>query len=229
MAILLIRTILLYFLILLAMKAMGKRQIGQLQPFELVVVIIISDMASLAMQSPTATLANSIIPIAVITIMQITLSLVNLKSEKSRSLLCGEPIFLIKDGKLQEQNMARLRLNINDLEELTRSQGYFDINTIKNAVMETNGQLSIMPQTANRPLELGDVDDDPDDEKMGILLILDGHINQKALRISGYNEKWLTDKLKAVKAGSPAKVFVAGLDEKGQFFWQKKDESRCSK
>ena len=64
---------------------------------------------------------------------------------------------------------------------------------------------------------------------MGILLILDGHINQKALRISGYNEKWLTDKLKAVKAGSPAKVFVAGLDEKGQFFWQKKDESRCSK
>ena len=116
MAILLIRTILLYFLILLAMKAMGKRQIGQLQPFELVVVIIISDMASLAMQSPTATLANSIIPIAVITIMQITLSLVNLKSEKSRSLLCGEPIFLIKDGKLQEQNMARLRLNINDLE-----------------------------------------------------------------------------------------------------------------
>lgn len=222
MAILVIRAALLYFLTLLAMKAMGKRQIGQLQPFELVVLLIISEMASVAMQSTAVTLANSLVPIITITLLQISLSILNLKSEKSRALLCGRPVLLIRKGQLQEKAMAKLRLNLNDLQELSRAQGFFDISAIDNAIMETNGQLSIMPKTEKRPVQLGDICASPPSEDLGVLLILDGHVNQRALDAFGYDESWLVDKLKIEGIESTKEVFVAGLDENGKFFWQKK-------
>ena len=110
MALLFIRTIVLYLLILLAMKLMGKREIGQLQPFELVVLLIISEMASLCMQSSTTPLIYSITPIVTISVLQILFSLANLKSEKLRRILCGKPETLIEKGRFREDTMARLRL-----------------------------------------------------------------------------------------------------------------------
>jgi len=224
MLILLVRAALLYLLVFIAMKAMGKRELGQLQPFELVVILIISDMASIGMQSNTVTLASSIIPIATVTILQIGLSILNLKSEKSRALLCGRPVLLIRNGQLQEKAMAKLRLNINDIQEMIRAQGYFDISGIENAIIETNGQLSIMPKTAKRPLQLGDIESDPPQEQMGALLILDGHVNQRALKSLGYNESWLTARLEPDGIKKFGDVFVAGVDESGQFFSQKKNQ-----
>ena len=173
MAILLIRAVVLYLILLLAMKVMGKRQLGQLQPFELVVILVISEMASMAMQSPTTTLFSSLVPIATVTVLQILISILNLKSEKIRALFCGRPVFLIRKGILQEKAMAKLHLNLNDIEEMSRAQGYFDLSGIENAIMETNGQLSIMPKTSKRPLQLGDIEDDPPKEQMGVLLILE--------------------------------------------------------
>ena len=222
MAILLIRSVVLYFILLIAMKLMGKRQLGQLQPFELVVILVISEMASMAMQSPSATLFSSLIPIATITVLQILISILNLKSEKIRALVCGRPVFLIRKGVLQEKSTAKLHLNLNDIEEMSRAQGYFDLSGIENALMETNGQLSIMPKTSKRPLQVGDIDDDPPKEQMGVLLILDGHVNQAGLKAYGYNENWLMQQLAPQGINHPQEVFAAGLDENGQFFWQKK-------
>lgn len=222
MALLFIRSVVLYFIVLVAMKLMGKRQLGQLQPFELVVILIISEMASLAMQSPTMTLFSSLIPIATLTVLQILISILNLKSEKIRALICGRPVFLIRKGELQEKSMAKLHLNLNDIEEMSRAQGYFDLSAIDNAIMETNGQLSIMPKTAKRPLQLGDIDTNPEPEQMGVLLILDGHVNQAGLRACGYNEQWLDKQLSTAGIDHPRQVFAAGIDETGQFFWQKK-------
>ena len=223
---LLLRTVILYFLTLLAMKAMGKRQLGQLQPFELVVILIISEMASLAMQSSDAALANSIIPVVALTLLQIGISIANLKSEKFRALFCGRPVMIIAKGKLQEANMVKLRMNLNDLEELARAQGYFDISGIENAVMETNGQLSIMPRSDKRPLETGDVLRHVPAEQMGMLLILDGHVNQVGLTACGRDEHWLAEQLRKNHIAGAAAVFAAGLDEQGRFFWQKKAQRR---
>ena len=223
---LLLRTVILYFLTLLAMKAMGKRQLGQLQPFELVVILIISEMASLAMQSSNAALANSIIPVVALTLLQIGISIANLKSEKFRALFCGRPVMIIAKGKLQEANMIKLRMNLNDLEELARAQGYFDISGIENAVMETNGQLSIMPRSDKRPLETGDVLRHVPAEQMGMLLILDGHVNQVGLTACGRDEHWLAEQLRKNHIAGAAAVFAAGLDEQGRFFWQKKAQRR---
>ncbi len=223
MALLFIRTILLYFLTLVAMKAMGKRQLGQLQPFEVVIVLIVSDMATLAMQSNTISLLDSLIPICVITLLQILLSLLTLKSERFRALVCGRPVPLIRDGKLDEKNLARLRIHLNDLQEMCRSQGYFDISGIGNAVMETNGSFSIQPRQDKRPLQLGDMLPDAPREAQPQLLVLDGSINDGGLRNLGRDRAWLAERLQEAHIASARELFVAGCDENGAFFWQKKE------
>ena len=223
MALIFIRTILLYFLTLIAMKAMGKRQLGQLQPFEVVIVLIVSDMATLAMQSNTVSLLNSVVPILIITLLQILLSLLTMKSEKLRVLICGRPVSLITNGKLNEKNMTRLRIHINDLQEMCRSQGYFDISGIRNAVMETNGTFSVQPRQDKRPLQVGDMLSDPPPERWPQLVILDGIVNEGGLKALGRDRNWLDKQLKQARINSPAELFVAGCDEEGAFFWQKKE------
>ena len=226
MALLCIRTMLLYFLTLIALKAMGKRQLGQLQPFELVVVLVISEMASLAMQSNTTPIAYSIVPIVTLTLLQILLALLNLKSEKLRDLICGKPAMLIERGRLRERELARLRLNLNDMQELCRAQGYFDLSAIEYAIMETNGSLSILPRTEKRPLQVSDILADAPQEQLSQLIILDGHVNQHALHALGRNQAWLNAQLKQYGCNSPAQLFLAGLDDSGNFFAQKKQPPR---
>ena len=190
MAILFLRCLLLYGLVLAAMKLMGKRQLGQLQPFELVAILIISEMASLSIQSNSVPLLYSVIPIVTITLLQIMVSLANLKSQRLRDLICGRPDALIAGGKLQEQTLRRLRLNLNDVEEMCRAQGYFDLTAVEWAIMETNGQLSVLPRTENRPLEVGDLLTEPPREDLPRLLILDGRINDKELAQAGKDRQW---------------------------------------
>ena len=223
MALIFIRTILLYFLTLLAMKAMGKRQLGQLQPFEVVIVLIVSDMATLAMQSNTVSLLNSLVPILIITLLQIFLSLLTMKSERFRVLICGRPVTLIENGKLDEKNMAKLRIHINDLQEMCRSQGYFDISGISTAVMETNGSFSVQPRQDKRPLQLGDMLPDPPPETMAQLVILDGLVSERGLKALGRDRVWLDKQLKQARINKAEDLFVAGCDESGSFFWQKKE------
>ncbi|MBR3391332.1 MAG: DUF421 domain-containing protein [Firmicutes bacterium] len=222
MAILFIRCLLLYGLVLAAMKLMGKRQLGQLQPFELVAILIISEMASLSIQSNSVPLLYSVIPIVTITLLQIMVSLANLKSQRLRDLICGRPDALIAGGKLQEQTLRRLRLNLNDVEEMCRAQGYFDLTAVEWAIMETNGQLSILPRADKRPLEVGDVLEEPPRQQVARLLVMDGQINEKELLEAGRDRRWLEAQLKRCGL-SAARTLVAGVDEEGRFFAQKKE------
>lgn len=223
MALIFVRTILLYFITLIAMKAMGKRQLGQLQPFEVVIVLIVSDMATLAMQSNTVSLLNSVIPILTITLLQILLSLLTMKSRRLRVLICGRPVTLIRNGKLDEKNMSKLRIHLNDLQEMCRSQGYFDISGVSNAVMETNGSFSIQPRQEKRPLQVGDMLPDPPPERNAQLVILDGVVSEGGLRALGRDWSWLEKQLVLARIKGPEELFVAGCDEDGAFFWQKKE------
>ena len=225
MTILFIRCLVLYVLVLAAMKLMGKRQLGQLQPFELAAILIISEMASLSIQSNSVPLLYSVIPIVTIVLLQLTVSLVNLKSQRLRELICGKPDTLIAGGKLQEKTLTKLRLNLNDLEEMCRAQGYFDLTGVEWAIMETNGQLSILPRTDKRPLQVGDVLEQPPREELARLLILDGQINERELKLAGRDRDWLRQRL-AERQLRPEQVLVAGVDEQGRFFAQEKEGRR---
>lgn len=222
-----IRTLVLYIVTMLAMKAMGKRQIGQLQPFEFVGIIVISEMAAISIQSNTVPVLSSIIPIAFLAIFQISIALINLKSEKARGIICGVPTVVVKNGEILEGQMRSLRMNVNDLLEQMRAKGFFDLAEVEYAVMETNGQLSIMPRADKRPLQPADLQLKLDNETPALTLILDGIVNQKSLRELGYNEQWLAKRLARHKIDSPSQVFYASIDCQGNLFCQLKECSEA--
>ena len=225
MLLLIIRTAILYAVTMLSMRLMGKRQIGQLQPFELVVVLIISEMATIGVQSNGLPLLNSLLPIIIITILQIAISVLNLKSERLRLIICGRPVFIIRGGEILEDEMRRLRLNINDLLEQLRSQGFFDVAEVEYAIMETNGQLSIMPRADKRPLQPADINLNVPLDAPAVSLIIDGHIQHHHLQTTGHDLHWLEKKLRKYSIPAATDVFFLSVDAGGHIFCQLKSRT----
>lgn len=223
MFIILIRTLILYFTVIFSMRMMGKRQIGELQPFELVITIMISDLASLPMQDTRIPIINGIIPIITMLILQISLSIIQLKSEKARKFICGKPNILIQDGKINIANLKFERFNINDLLEELRLQGYYNLDDIKYAILETSGQLSVIPNCELAEVTKKDMNIQCEQELLPVTLIMDGKISKDNLKLIGKDNNWLEDKLKENKIKSPEEIFVAILDSKGKFFFQYKE------
>lgn len=225
MLLLIIRTTILYAVTMISMRVMGKRQLGQLQPFELVVILIISEMATIGVENNGLPLLSSLLPIATITMLQIAISLINLKSERLRLIICGRPAFIIRGGEILEDEMRRLRLNTNDLLEQLRSQGYFDVAEVEYAIMETNGQLSIMPRADKRPLQPSDIDLNVPLDAPAVSLIIDGHIQHHHLQTTGHDRHWLEKKLRQYSIPAAADVFFMSVDTAGHIFCQLKSRT----
>lgn len=145
MFIVFIRTAILYSLVVIVMRLMGKRQIGELQPYEFVITIMISDLAALPMQDTKFPLLLGIIPIITLLLMKTLLSQLQLKSQFARKIIDGEPTILIFKGKINFLGIKKQQINIDELMEEIRLSGYFDLNEIQYAILENNGQLSILP------------------------------------------------------------------------------------
>ena len=156
MAISFIRTAVLYLLVIAILRIMGKRQIGQLQPSELVVAIMISDLAAIPMQNTGTPLLAGVVPITTLMILEILLSYFTSKSVKFSRFVSGTPSILIKDGQIMEDEMKRLRFSRNDLLEELRISGCDDVSQIKYAILETNGGLGLIMKEDYRPLTLSD-------------------------------------------------------------------------
>ncbi len=144
MLILLIRTVLLYAFIILAVRIMGKRQISDMQTSELVITLVISDIASIPMQDIEQPLLSGLLPIVVLVALEIIVSIIMLKSDKFRTLICGHPIIIIEEGKILENQLKKLRISYEDLYSLLRQQEVFDVKCIKYAIVETNGSVSLL-------------------------------------------------------------------------------------
>lgn len=222
MFIVLFRTIILYLIVIFTMRIMGKRQIGQLQPFELVIAIMISELASLPMQDTRIPLIHGIIPIITLLVLQVLISVLQLKSETARGIFCGKPSILIKEGQIDINQLRNNRFNINDLLEEIRLQGYYNIEDIEYAILETSGQLSLIPKTELEPATRQDLNIKSTQDKLPVTLILDGKINHKNLKIINKNSSWLHSQLKKNNIPSEDKVFLASIDSKGKFFYQLK-------
>ena len=208
MLILTIRTLFLYLLVVASMRVMGKRQIGEMQPSELVVAIMISDLASVPMQSIDIPLLSGIVPVLTLLVGEVTMSFICLKSRRARRYITGEPSIVLYKGHLNEVELERLRFNLNDLLEQLRIAGYADISEVQAAVLETNGQLSVLQKTKNGLTELP------------YLLVADGELNKNELARSGRNEKWLETKL----GSNFSDIFLAMLNDDGTLYIQKKGE-----
>ena len=210
------RSIVLYFVLMVGLRLLGKRQIADLEPSELVLTLIISDLAAVPMQDYGIPLLNGVVPIVTLLCLSMLLSFFSLKSLRFRSILCGKPALIIRNGEILQENMARNRLTIDELFEQLRSQGCSDLKAVKYAVLETSGQLSILLYTSESPLTpKGAGRDIADHITLPVLLINDGKILSDNLSLLGLDHSWLAAQLHQRSLHSPKDVFLFSVDETG--------------
>jgi len=215
------RAIILYILVLVVMRLMGKREIGQLQPFELAISIMIADLASIPMTDTGVPITNGVIPILGLLVMHLLISLINMKSMWARGVICGRPSILIYRGKIEEQALKKERFTINELEERLRGENVFNLGDVEYAILETSGQVSVIQKPEKRNTTPEDFNIKPEYEGIPYDLIVDGKIMQKNLQAIGKDKEWLKKQVQKFKM-QPHEVLVATMDGKGNFFCQKK-------
>ena len=176
MLISIIRTVILYIFIIVALRLMGKRQISDMQPSELVVTMVISDIASLPMQNTSQPLLSGVIPVLILVALEITTSIVMLKSRVFRRVICGNPVVLIDDGKLLQNEMRRLRMTTDELFAQLRSQNIFNLDDVQYCVVETNGTLSVLEKPQKRTPNAEELGVTVNDIKPDSVVISDGKL-----------------------------------------------------
>lgn len=219
------RAIILYILVLVVMRLMGKREIGQLQPFELAISIMIADLASIPMTDIGIPITNGIIPILGLLVMHVCISILNLKSTKAREIICGKPRILISKGKIDEQALKKERFTINELEEKLRSKNINNFGDVEYAILETSGEVTVIQKPEKRTTIPEDFNIIPEYEGISYDLIIDGKVMEKNLKKIGKNYEWLKKQVGKFDF-KPEEALVATIDKKGQFFCQKKEGKR---
>lgn len=224
MIIALVRTIILYLFIVIGIRLLGKRQIGELEPSELVLSLIIADIAAVPMQDYGIPLLAGIIPILTLLSISSILSVLTVKSIRLRSLLCGRPSIIIKDGKVLPKEMMRNRFTADELMEELRVGGYTDISKIKYAILETTGRLSVLPYASEQPITPSQLNLESREGGLPIILINDGRVMQKNLTSRGKDSLWLSEQLRSRGIQSPSEVFLLTLDESGAIYYSRQQE-----
>lgn len=215
MFVVLIRTVVLYLLIIVGIRLLGKHQIGQLEPSELVLTLIIADLASVPMQDNGIPLLSGLIPIVVLLCLSTVISVLCGKSIRFRALLCGRPSVIVDNGQVVEAELKKNRLTLDELMEELRIQGYADFKSIKFALLETNGQLSVLPFAAEKPVTAAQMGVSTQETGLPVVLISDGRLLEHNLKGLGYEEIWLEKQLAAHGLHSPRQAFLLTVDEGG--------------
>lgn len=215
-----LRSVILFLLAVIFMRIMGKRQVGQLQPFELVVAILIANLAVTPMADVGTPLLYGIVPMMGLVVLHGLFTMISMKSQKLRNLFSGTPTVLIKNGVIQVKELEKLCFNLNDLLEEIRTGGVLNPSDVDTAIMETSGKVSIFPKPQKRPVTPQDLSIATGYEGMPLTLILDGVLEQKNMTMGKIPEEWLNAKLKHCGFASYKDVLLCSLDTSGKMFLQ---------
>lgn len=218
-----LRTLFLYLLLITVMRILGKKQVGQLDPTEFVVVLLLSELAAVSMQDINLPLMNCIVPIITLLCIEIFFSVLEMKSKKLRDIMQGNPVVIVSEGKLLKNSLKATRYNIDDVMQELRLAGYSDIREIETAVLENSGSISVIPKSANRPLTPQDINISVKSLGYPHIVISDGKIDEQALKNCGLAKKQLLSKLKKNNISSPSDIFFAVYDTCGNFYYQLKE------
>jgi uncharacterized membrane protein YcaP (DUF421 family) len=209
------RTVLIYFIVLIVIRLMGKREVGQLSPFDFVVAIIIAELAAIPMQSTGVPLWHGIVPLVTLGLLEVLISLVTFNSPVLRKILNGEPQIIIENGKLCKDEMRKARYSLDDLLSQLRDKGIANISDVEFAMLETCGKLSVIPKSQKRPVTPGDLQIPTDYEGLPTVIVMDGAIQSRNLKRISLDEEWAAERLQ--EAGiNPSKVFFATLGTDGR-------------
>jgi len=225
MLIVIVRTLILYAVVIVSLRLMGKRELGQLQPFELVVILMISELAAVPSENVGVPLLSGIVPILVLLSASLTLAWISLKSEKARDIMCGRPTILIDRGEIKEDALERNCYNLTDLLEELRIKNILNIADVEFAILENNGELSVFPKAQKRPTIPEDFHFTPQYEGLPLTLIMDGKLNKNNLQESNKDLNWLKSELKKQKINHIEDVLLASLDSAEKLFVQAKQKS----
>jgi len=220
-----VRVIIIYILVLIVMRLMGKREIGQLQPFELVVAIMIADLASIPMSDSGIPISNGIVPILGLLVMHIFISIINMKSMKVREFLCGKPRILIYRGKIDENALKKERFTLNELQERLRGSNIINIGDVEYAILETNGQITVIQKPDKRTVIPKDLNIMPDYEGLPYDLVVDGQVMVQNLKLLGKDYEWLKKEVAKFKM-KPEEALIVTIDGDNKFFCQPIEEEK---
>lgn len=218
-----VRAIIIYILVLIVMRLMGKREIGQLQPFELVISIMIADLASIPMTDPGVPIFNGLVPILGLLAMHLLITVLNIKSVNIRKITCGKPTILVYRGKIDEEALRKERFTVSELQERLRGKEIFNLGDVEFAILETNGEVSVIQKPNKRNAIPEDFNIMPEYEGLPYDLVVDGKIMYENLTKIGKNERWLKNQIDKFKT-TPENVLIATMDGKGNFFCQEKSK-----
>lgn len=217
-----LRTILIYFIIIASLRFMGKRQIGELQPTELVVTLLISELASIPLEDADTPLFAAFVPVIILICLEVIISGINLKSSRFRQLFTGKPIIVIQNGTIDQKALKSLRISVADLQDTLRLKGYFDISKVKFAVVEMNGQISAMPKESDAPPTADELGMQLTDKPIPYTVINDGKLVRSHFKDAGTNEKKIQKQLRQQNL-QIKDVLLMTCEKNGRYFTVKKD------
>ena len=217
-----LRTLLLYLVLILAVRLMGKRQIGEMEPAEFVVTMLVANLAAIPMQDGAIPLYSGLVPILTVLGLELVLSGITLTSVPIRRLLCGKPVILIDNGKILQENLRKTRITLDELTGHLREKDVLDIHTVQFAILETNGILSVFPYPREKPASAKDAGVEAGKQYLPVTIIEDGYLSKENLALAGKDENWLKKALNQQNADI-SDTFLLTVDAQDHVQWLGKE------
>lgn len=217
-----LRTLLLYMVLIFCVRLMGKRQIGEMEPAEFVVTMLLANLAAIPMQDGAIPLYSGLVPILTVLGMELVLSGLIMHSVVFRRFLCGKPVILINNGKILQENLRRTRVTLDELTGHLREKDVLDIRTVQYAILETDGNLSVFPYPKERPASAKDAGIHPKQQFLPVTIIEDGYLSQENLKHAGKDEAWLNQVLQENHAEAQETLLLT-VDAADKVLWLGKE------
>ena len=219
------RTVILYVALIAVIRLMGKRQIGQMEPSEFVVTMLVANLAAIPMQEADMPLLSGLVPMLIVLIMELTFSYLSMKSIRLRKLLCGKPVILIENGKVIQKNLRRTLVTLDELSGHLREKDVLDIQAVQYAILETNGNLSVFPYPSELPASAGDTGIKPSARSLPVTVISDGRLLQENLKKAKKDGAWLR-KVLHERSASVDGTFLLTVDGKDHIYYIPKEVTK---
>ena len=218
-----VRTMILYSVLIAVVRLMGKRQIGQLEPSEFVVAMLVADLAAIPMQDGAISLLNGLVPILTVLAMELILSGLSMRSIRLRKLLCGKPVILIENGKINQRNLKRTQVTLDELSGHLRQKDVLDIQTVQYAILETDGNLSVFPYPSELPASARDAKIKASKQYLPVTVISDGRLLHENLQVAKKDGAWLRRVLQE-RSATLEGTYLLTVDDRGQIYYIPKEE-----
>ena len=217
-----IRTIVLYLVLIATVRLLGKRQVGQMEPSEFVVTMLVANLAAIPMQDGGLPLLSGLVPILTVLGVELLLSALSMRSVRFRRLLCGKPVILIENGKISQAALRATRVTLDELTGHLREKDILDLRSVQYAILETNGNLSVFPYPKEKPASAKDAGIQAKAQHLPVTIIADGYLYRENLAIAGKNDAWV-QKILREKGTILSDTWLLTVDEADHVLWMKRE------